>query len=85
MISKKEKSIKKMLEDLNKQSFVLDPNLKKKKEEDFRKNKVAFERYVEDQNNAFAKREKEMTQKTPAADGGGDPVHWQRKKIHHDP
>ena len=53
VISKKEEEIKKMLEDLNKQSFILDPKLKKKKEEDFRKRKVAFERYVEDQNNDF--------------------------------
>jgi len=62
-IAQKEEKIKKMLEDLNKQSFILDPNLKKKKEDDFRKEKVAFERYVEDQNNEFAKKEKEMTQK----------------------
>jgi outer membrane protein len=63
VISKKEAKIKKMLEDLNKQSFVLDPNLKKKKEDNFRKEKVAFERYVEDQNNEFGKKEKEMTRK----------------------
>jgi outer membrane protein len=63
VISKKEAKIKKMLEDLNKQSFVLDPKLKKKKEENFRKEKVAFERYVEDQNNEFGKKEQEMTQK----------------------
>ncbi|GJL78609.1 MAG: OmpH outer membrane protein [Nitrospinaceae bacterium] len=63
LISKKEKKIKKMLEDLNKQSFILDPKLKKKKEDDFRKEKVAFERYVEDQNNEFGKKEKEMTRK----------------------
>lgn len=63
MISAREEKIKKMLEDLNKQSFVLDPKLKKKKEDDFRKEKVAFERYVEDQNNEFGKKEKEMTQK----------------------
>ena len=63
VISKKEARIKKMLDDLNKQSFVLDPKLKKKKEDDFRKEKVAFERYVEDQNNEFGKKEKEMTRK----------------------
>ncbi len=62
-IAQREGKIKKMLEDLNKQSFVLDPALKKKKEDAFRKEKVAFERYVEDQNNEFAKKEKEMTQK----------------------
>jgi len=63
VISKKEAKIKKMLEDLNKQSFVLDPKLKKKKEDAFRKEKVAFERYVEDQNNEFGKKEKEMTRR----------------------
>jgi len=63
VISKKEAKIKKMLEDLNKQSFVLDPKLKKKKEDNFRKEKVAFERYVEDQNNEFEKKEKEMTRR----------------------
>ncbi len=63
VIARKEERIKKLLDDLNKQSFVLDPKLKKKKEDEFRKQKVAFERYVEDQNNAFAKKEKEMTQK----------------------
>ena len=62
-IKAREKRIKKMLEDLNKQSFVLDPDLKKKKEDQFRKEKVAFERYVQDQNAEFGKNEKEMTQK----------------------
>ena len=48
---------------MNKQSFVLDPDLKKKKEEEFRKEKIEFERYVQDQNANFGKIEKEMTQK----------------------
>ncbi|MCH8311617.1 MAG: OmpH family outer membrane protein [Nitrospinae bacterium] len=61
VITQKENKIKKMLEDLNKQSFILDPKLKKKKEDQFRKEKVAFERYVEDQNKEFAIKEKEMT------------------------
>lgn len=59
----KEQKIKKMLENLNKQSFVLDPELKKKKEDEFRKEKIDFERYVQDQNAEFGKKEKEMTQK----------------------
>jgi outer membrane protein len=59
----KEQKIKKMLENLNKQSFVLDPELKKKKEDTFRKEKIEFERYVQDQNAEFGKKEKEMTQK----------------------
>ena len=62
-IKSRESRIKKMLADLNKQSFVLDPELKKKKEDKFRKEKVAFERYVQDQNAEFGKIEKEMTQK----------------------
>lgn len=52
-----------MLENLNKQSFVLDPGLKKKKEDDFRKAKVDFERYVQDKNAEFSVTEKEMTEK----------------------
>ncbi|MFQ5450871.1 MAG: OmpH family outer membrane protein [Nitrospinaceae bacterium] len=61
VISEREKKIKKMLEDLNKQSFVLNSELKKKKEDKFRKEKLSFERYVEDKNNEFAQKEKEMT------------------------
>ena len=62
-IKVREKKIKKMLENLNKQSYVLDPDLKKKKEDAFRKEKIEFERYVQDQNADFGKKEKEMTQK----------------------
>ena len=62
-IKARENRIKKMLQDLNKQSFVLDPKLKKQKEDQFRKEKVAFERYVQDQNAEFGNSEKEMTQK----------------------
>ena len=62
-IQARENRIKKMLEDLNKQSFVLDPELKKKKEDRYRKEKIAFERYLQDQNSEFGKNEKEITQK----------------------
>jgi outer membrane protein len=62
-INLREKKLKKMLENLNKQSYVLDPSLKKKKEDEFRKEKIEFERYVQDQNAEFGKKEKEMTQK----------------------
>jgi outer membrane protein len=62
-IRARENRIKKMQEDLTKQSFVLDPELKKKKEDRFRKEKIAFERYLQDQNNEFGKNEKEITQK----------------------
>ena len=62
-IKTRENRLKKMLQDLNKQSFVLDPELKKKKEDRFRKEKIAFERYLKDQNDEFGKNEKEITQK----------------------
>ena len=62
-IKARENRIKKMLEDLTKQSFVLDPELKKKKEDKYRKEKIAFERYLQDQNTEFSKSEKEITQK----------------------
>ena len=62
-IKARENRIKKMLEELNKQSFVLDPEKKKKKEDRFRKEKIAFERYLKDQNDEFGKNEKEITQK----------------------
>ena len=62
-IRARENRIKKMQEDLTKQSFVLDPELKKKKEDRFRKEKIAFERYLKDQNDEFGKNEKEITQK----------------------
>ena len=62
-IKARENRIKKMLEDLSKQSFVLDPELKKKKEDRYRKEKIAFERYLKDQNDEFGKNEKEITQK----------------------
>ena len=62
-IKARENRIKKMLQDLSKQNFVLEPELKKKKEDQFRKEKVAFERYVQDQNAEFGNSEKAMTQK----------------------
>ena len=62
-IKARENKVKKMLGDLNKQSMVLTPELKKKKEDQFRKEKVKFERYVQDQNAEFGKKEKEMTEK----------------------
>jgi outer membrane protein len=62
-IKLREKKLKKMLDKLSKQSFVTKPELKKKKEDAFRKEKIDFERYVQDQNAEFGKQEKEMTQK----------------------
>ena len=62
-ISKREDQLKKKIEDLNKQSMVLNPELKKKKEDDVLKKKREFERYVQDKNEEFAKKEKEITNK----------------------
>lgn len=62
-IAKKEEKLKTMLDDLSKKSFVLDPELKKKKAEDLNKEKVSFERYVQDKNAEFSRKEKEMTSK----------------------
>ena len=60
-IAAKEKNLKKMIEDLNKQSMVLSPELKKKKEEALIKKKKDFERHVQDKNEEFAKSEKAIT------------------------
>ena len=59
----KEAKLKKMLQDFSKQSMVLSPSLKKKKEDDLMKQKREFERYVQDRNEDFAKQEKEITSK----------------------
>ena len=60
-IAAKEKNLKKLIEDLNKKSMVLSPELKNKKEEALIKKKKNFERYVQDKNEDFAKSEKEIT------------------------
>jgi len=62
-IATKEKNLKKMIENLTKQSMVLSPELKKKKEEALIKKKKAFERHVQDKNEEFAKSEKAITNK----------------------
>ncbi len=63
LIAAKEKKVKSMYEELTKQSFVLDPALKKSKEDQFRKEKVDFERFVQDKNEEFSRKEKEITEK----------------------
>ena len=60
-IAAKEKNLKKLIEDLNKKSMVLSPELKNKKEEALIKKKKNFERYVQDKNEEFAKSEKGIT------------------------
>lgn len=63
VIAAKEERIRKELEKLNKQSFALSPDVKRKKEEKFRKDKLDFERYVQDKNAEFATKEKAITRK----------------------
>jgi outer membrane protein len=62
-ISRKENDLKRMIENLNKQSMVLSPEKKKKKEEALIKEKKNFERHVQDKNEEFAKKEKIITSK----------------------
>ncbi len=61
LISKKEEQLKKMIDNINKQGMVLNPELKKKKEAEVLKKKREFERYVQDKNEDLAKKEKEIT------------------------
>jgi len=63
IIAKKEERLQGKLEAFKKQSNVLDPELKKKKAEKLSKERVEFERYVQDKNADFGKKEKEMTSK----------------------
>ena len=63
IIAARERKIKKMLDDLSKQGFVLSPELKKKKEDRFLKEKKDFERYVQDRNEEFSRNEKTATAK----------------------
>ena len=60
-IAKKEEQLKKMVENLNRQGMVLNPELKRKKEEEVLKKKREFERYVQDKNEELAKKEKAIT------------------------
>ncbi|TDJ60876.1 MAG: OmpH family outer membrane protein [Nitrospina sp.] len=63
IIAARERKIKKMLDNLSKQGFVLSPELKKKKEDRFLKEKKGFERYVQDRNEEFSRNEKTATAK----------------------
>ncbi len=63
IIAAREAKVKQMFEELNKQGFVLSPELKKQKEEQFFREKKSLERYVQDKNEEFGRREKEITQR----------------------
>jgi len=59
----KEVKLKKKFQDFGKQSMLISPALKKKKEDELTKQKKEFERYVQDRNEDFVKKEKEITSK----------------------
>ncbi len=58
IIDARKKKVESMLIELNKQANVLNPSLKKKKEESFLREKKDFERYVQDREEEFARKEK---------------------------
>jgi outer membrane protein len=58
IIDARKKKVESMLIEINKQANVLNPSLKKKKEESFLKEKKDFERYVQDREEEFARKEK---------------------------
>lgn len=58
IIDARKKKVESMLSELNKQANVLNPSLKKKKEESFLREKKDFERYVQDREEEFARKEK---------------------------
>jgi len=58
IIDARKKKVETMLIELNKQANVLNPTLKKKKEESFLREKKDFERYVQDREEDFARKEK---------------------------
>lgn len=60
IIEARKKKVEGMLRELNKQGFVLNPELKKAKEESFLKEKKEFERYVQDREEEFARKEKKV-------------------------
>ncbi len=61
LINAREDKIKKLLEDINKQGTILKGAEKRRKEEKFLKEKKSFERYVQDKNEEFQRKEKEIT------------------------
>ena len=58
IIDARKKKVEDMLVELNKQANVLNPSLKKRKEESFLREKKDFERYVQDREEEFARNEK---------------------------
>jgi outer membrane protein len=58
IIEARKKKVESMLMELSKQGNVLNPSLKKKKEESFLREKKDFERYVQDREEEFVSKEK---------------------------
>jgi outer membrane protein len=58
IIDARKKKVESMLIEINKQANVLNPSLKKKREESFLREKKDFERYVQDREEEFARKEK---------------------------
>lgn len=63
IIEDRKKRLENMLKDINKQGFVLSPELKKQKEESFLREKKDFDRYLQDQEEQFARKEKSLLNK----------------------
>ena len=63
IIDARKKKVESMLVEINKQANVLNPSLKKKKEESFLREKKDFERYVQDREEEFARKEKVVLDK----------------------
>ena len=63
IIDARKKKVENMLRELNKQGFVLNPELKKAKEESFLREKKEFERYVQDREEEFGRSEKKVIEK----------------------
>lgn len=63
IIEARKKKVEAMLIEFNKQANVLNPTLKKKKEESFLREKKDFERYVQDREEEFARKEKVVLDK----------------------
>ncbi len=63
IIDARKKNVEGMLIELNKQANVLNPSLKKKKEESFLREKKDFERHVQDREEEFARKEKVVLDK----------------------
>ncbi len=62
-IAARKKKVEGMLRELNQQGFVLSPELKKQKLEQFQKAKKKFDRYVQDQDEEFNKQRKQSIEK----------------------